>query len=199
MLGALGKVRGWIPWNIFVGRYLVWLLLTAGPSSKEAEVAQSLPSKILVISEEYFRALVTAAVGPQAVQGYPIPGPGFGLCSVELHKVPISLFLQPAQALLNKCVFITSVVFARGANTSRGFTGLPIHTHILQGGKDGAGSLLSPHGLWKVAFCLWMTLDINVFRCNTHYHISIHPLRNEKLWTTNPPLHYSGHEGRWRW
>lgn len=69
MLGALGKVRDWIPWNILVGRYLTWLLLTAGPSSKEAEVAQSFPSKILVISKD-FRALVTAAVGSQAVLLY---------------------------------------------------------------------------------------------------------------------------------
>lgn len=40
-------------------------------------------------------------------------------------------------------VFITSVVFARGAKTSRVFACLPTHAHTVQECKDRSGSLLS--------------------------------------------------------
>lgn len=194
MLGALGKVRGWIPWNIFVGRQLVWLLLTAGPSSEEAEVAQALPSKILVISkEEDFRAVVTAAVGPQAVLLHRvIPSQLQGLVFAVLNsaRLPSAFFSSLSRPFWIN-VFLSQMLYLLMVQICPVLAGLPTHAQTLQGCKDGAGSLLSPHGSCKVAFCLWMTLDINAFSRNTCCHISVHLLRNEKLWMTTPPSLFS--------
>lgn len=128
MLGALGKVRGWIPWNILFGRYLTWLLLTAGPSSQEAEVAQSLPSKILVISKDFRALLLQQQLVPRL---YCCIGLSHTRCSTwyllcwtpqgsHQHFPPACP--GPSE---KKCVFITSVVFTSGTNMSRAFAGLP--------------------------------------------------------------------------
>lgn len=191
MLGALRKVRGWIPWNILVGRYLIWLLLTAGPPSKDAEVGQSLPSKILVISKD-FRAQLQQHLIPRlcCYTGLSHPGAGIDICCAELHKVP-QPFPPASPGPSESMCFYHSAVFAHAAN-------IPPHIHILQGSKMEQD--LCSHPRFMQGGILFN--DDFGYQWTQLQHmvaISASIYWEMKNCGWQPSLHYSEHEGNWCW